>query len=266
MAHYVELVWNPRDSAHLSRKDLAPGRYRTFVPDELRSHLPRVGQPAHQAAEDALGALARADERIGARGRCLHHLLIRSESTSSSWIEGNRVTPKKLAVAELLSSGTRVAFDVVANVLATEEATTDLADRTRPVTTADIEHLQHVIVPSRVPGLRTEQNWAGGPGWSALRADVVPPPESEAGRLVDDLARFVTETSGNPLVRAAIAHAQFETIHPFIDGNTRTGRTLSHTVLRRGNALRNTLIPISTVFAGDPTTYIAGLTSYRLPR
>ena len=263
MAHYVELVWNPQDSAHLSRKDRSPGHFRAFVPDELGRQLPRIGQAAQQAAEDALATLARADERIGARGGYLHHLLIRSESISSSWIEGNRVTPKKLAVAELLSSGTRVALDVVANVLATEEAIADLADRTRPVTTADIERLQHVIEPSLASGLRTEQNWVGGPGWSPLRADFVPPPESEVRRLVDDLALFVTETSGNPLVRAAIAHAQFETIHPFTDGNGRTGRALIHTVLRRGDALRNTLIPISTVFAGDPTTYIAGLTAYR---
>ncbi len=80
--------------------------------------------------------------------------------------------------------------------------------------------------------------------------------------VVADLARFVTATEGNPVVRAAIAHAQFETIHPFIDGNGRTGRALIHTVLKRADALRNTLIPISTVFAGDTNAYIAGLGDY----
>ncbi len=66
-----------------------------------------------------------------------------------------------------------------------------------------------------------------------------------------------------PVVRAAVPHAQFETIHPFIDGNGRTGRALIHTVLRRGDALRNTLIPVSTVFAGDTDAYLAGLTAFR---
>ena len=103
----------------------------------------------------------------------------------------------------------------------------------------------------------------GGTGWSPLRAAFVPPPETEVARLVANLARFVTETSGNPVVRAAIAHAQFETIHPFIDGNGRTGRALIHTVLRRADAVRNVLIPISTVFAGDTDAYIGGLTAYR---
>jgi len=263
MAHYVDLLWNPEDAAHLGRKDRAPGRYRAYVPDELGEHLPQLGRDAQQAAEDALAVLARADERIGQRGGYLNHLLIRSESISSSWIEGNSVTPKKLAVAELLQRGTRVAVAVGANVRATEGAIAELADRDRGVTTSDIAALQHIIEPTLEVGLRTEQNWVGGPAWSPLRADFVPPPQSEVTRLVDDLARFVTATDGNPVVRAAIAHAQFETIHPFIDGNGRTGRALIHTVLRRTDALRNTLIPISTVFAGDKDAYIEGLSAFR---
>ncbi|MGQ7440741.1 Fic family protein, partial [Streptococcus suis] len=91
-------------------------------------------------------------------------------------------------------------------------------------------------------------------------------PETEVGRLVADLAAFVTRTDGNPVIRAAIAHAQFETIHPFVDGNGRTGRALIHTVLRRSDALRSILILISTVFAGDTGAYISGLTAYRAGR
>lgn len=263
MAHYVELLWNPEDAAGLSRRDRQPGRYRAYVPDELGEHLPQLSRAAAASAEDAIAVLARADERIGSRGGYLNHLLIRSESISSSWIEGNRVSPKRLAIAELLHQGTRAALDVVANVRATEDAIAGLADRGRAITTKDIEDLQHIIEPSLEPGLRNEQNWVGGPGWSPLRADFVPPPEGDVRRLVDDLARFVTATEGNPVVRAAVAHAQFETIHPFIDGNGRTGRALIHTVLRRTDALRNTLIPISTVFAGNTDGYIAGLTAYR---
>lgn len=263
MAYYVELLWNPNDAAGLSRRDREPGRFRAYVPDELGEVLPQLGPQAVAAAEDALTVLARADERVGAQGRYLNHLLIRSESISSSWIEGNRVTPKRLAIAELLHQGNRAALDVVANVRATEDAIAGLADRGRVITTQDIEDLQHVIEPSLERGLRSEQNGVGGPGWSPLRAEFVPPPEGEVRRLVDDLARFITATAGNPVVRAAIAHAQFETIHPFIDGNGRTGRALIHTVLRRADALRNTLIPISTVFAGNTDDYIAGLTAYR---
>lgn len=263
MSEYVTLEWNPLDTGGLSRKDRAPGRYFAYVPDELGDHLPELGARAREAAEDALAVLARADERIGERGRFLNHLLIRSESISSSWIEGNRITPKRLAIAELLDAGSREALDVVANVRATEAAIAGLADHRRPITTEDVVDLQHVIEPRLSRGLRHEQNWVGGPGWSPLRAAFVPPPESEVERLVADLARFASAAGGNPLVRAAVVHAQFETIHPFIDGNGRTGRALIHTVLRRADALRNVLIPISTVFAGDADSYIGGLTGFR---
>lgn len=265
MAEYVERLWQPNNenTAGLSRRDRTPGRYFAYVPDELGTDLPVLGTKAQAAAEDALTVLARADERIGTKGKYLHHLLIRSESISSSWIEGNRVTPKRLAIAELFRHGPRQALDVVSNVQATEAAIADLADHRRPITTEDIVELQHVIEPRLERGLRQEQNWVGGSGWSPLRAAFVPPPETQVRRLVDDLACFVTATQGNPVVRAAIAHAQFETIHPFIDGNGRTGRALIHTILRRCDALRNTLIPISAVFAGHTHAYIAGLTGYR---
>ena len=263
MARYVELLWNPDREFGLTRRDRAPGRYLAFVPDELGDGLPELGAEARQASEDALGVLARADERIGSRGRYLNHLLIRSESISSSWIEGNRVAPKRLAIAELLQAGPAVALAVVANVRATEDAVAQLSDPKRPITDADIVDLAHVVDPDLPVGVRDEQNWVGGPGWSPLRADFVPPPPGEVPRLVEDLARFLTATEGNPVVRAAIAHAQFETIHPFIDGNGRTGRALIHTVLRRGDALRNVLIPISTVFAGDTGAYLGGLGAFR---
>ena len=263
MARFVERLWNPADYGQLSRRDRAAGHYRAYIPDELGSALPQIGPEAQAAAEDALTVLARADERIRSRSSYLNHLLIRSESISSSWIEGNRITPKRLAVAELLHHGPRVALDVIANVRATEDAIDTLADRRRAIVISDIEDLQHVIEPSLERGLRTEQNWVGGAGWSPLRAEFVPPPESEVERLVSDLAGFLTETSGNAVVRAAIAHAQFETIHPFIDGNGRTGRALIHTVLRRADAVRHALIPISTVFAADMDSYIAGLSAFR---
>ncbi|KAA9156413.1 Fic family protein [Microbacterium lushaniae] len=265
MAHYVERLWHTSDAGagRLSRRDRKPGTYNAYVPDELGRSLPSLGEEARQAAEAALQTLSRADERIGARGKFLSRLLIRSESISSSWIEGNRVTPKKLAIAEALHHGPRVALDVIANVKATEQAIELLADRGREITLRDIEDLQHIIEPGLPHGIRREQNWVGGAGWSPLRAQFVPPPEDDVRRLVEDLARFITATEGNPIVRAAIAHVQFETIHPFIDGNGRTGRALIHTVLARTDALRNVLIPISTVFAGDTDGYLAGLTAYR---
>src|SRR6218665_881326 len=131
MGEYVERLWAPEDAGGLSRKDRAAGRYLAYVPDELGDRLPTLGAAAQGAAEDALAVLARADERMGERGRYLNHLLIRSESISSSWIEGNRISPKRLAIAELLHEGPQQALDVVADVRAAEGAVAGLAGRGR---------------------------------------------------------------------------------------------------------------------------------------
>ena len=88
MATFVERTWRPQDASGLSRKDRAAGRYRAYLPDELGVALPRLGSEAQTAAEDALVVLARADERLAAKGGYLNHLLIRSESGHPSRING----------------------------------------------------------------------------------------------------------------------------------------------------------------------------------
>ena len=177
MASFVERLWAPEEHGQLSRRDRAPGRYLAYVPDELGTKLPSGRRMRRERLRRMLLAvLARADERIaGARGVPRTTCLIRSESISSSWIEGNRVTPKRHgALQKCWRTGRGLRCDVIGNVRATEDAIAALADRGRPITTADIEELQHVIEPSLPRGLRTEQNWVGGSGWSPLRAEFVP--------------------------------------------------------------------------------------------
>lgn len=264
MGTYIERIWAPERDNLLSNKDRKPGRYLAFVPDELTPNIPTIGNEAEAAASAALSALVRADERLAQSAKGLNYLLVRSESISSSWIEGNRITPKKLAIAEALKTGSRVALDVIANIRATEQAIEQLCSPDREITVEDIIDLHQTVDPNLPRGIRQVQNFVGGKGWSPLRADFVPPPETEVERLLDNLAKFISAEGGNPVIRAAIAHAQFETIHPFEDGNGRTGRALIQTVLKRSSATANTLIPISAVFASKADSYIAGLTAFRL--
>ena len=74
---------------------------------------------------------------------------------------------------------------------------------------------------------------------------------------------FINRTDVATLVQAAIAHAQFETIHPFIDGNGRTGHALVHLVLQRRTLVTKTVVPVSTVLLADPDAYFHGLNLYR---
>lgn len=111
--------------------------------------------------------------------------------------------------------------------------------------------------------VRTEQSWIGGRGTSPRDAAFVPPPADRVPALLDDLGAFVNLDDLPAIAQAAIAHAQFETIHPFGDGNGRAGRCLIHVILRRRGVAPRLAPPISVVLATNARRYIAGLTDFR---
>jgi Fic family protein len=111
--------------------------------------------------------------------------------------------------------------------------------------------------------VRTDQNWIGGRGTSPRDAAFVPPPPDRVPGLLDDLVAFVNLDDLPAISQAAIAHAQFETIHPFGDGNGRAGRCLIHVILRRRGVALRLVPPISVVLATNATRYVAGLTDFR---
>jgi Fic family protein len=112
-------------------------------------------------------------------------------------------------------------------------------------------------------GLRTRQNWLGGSDWHPLEADFIPPPEDHVHALMSDLTAYMNSALHAPLIQAALVHAQFETIHPFTDGNGRVGRALIHTVLARRGMVRMAVLPVSLVMLTRSDAYVAGLTAYR---
>src|SRR5438105_1677041 len=111
--------------------------------------------------------------------------------------------------------------------------------------------------------LRSEQNWIGGSDFNPCSAEFVPPPPEEVAALLEDLCAFCNDASLPAVAQAAIAHAQFETIHPFVDGNGRTGRALIHVVLRRRDLVPRILPPISLVLSTWSDDYVHGLTRTR---
>jgi len=119
----------------------------------------------------------------------------------------------------------------------------------------------------RFAGLvRETQNWIGGEASSPANAEFVPPPPTEVPALLDDLATFINRDDLPAVLQAAIAHVQFETIHPFADGNGRVGRALIHVVLRRRGVITTFLPPVSLALAGQADAYVKGLTSFRYVR
>jgi Fic family protein len=111
--------------------------------------------------------------------------------------------------------------------------------------------------------VREKQNWVGGNWQSPIGAEFVPPPHEEAGPLLADLAEFINRTDLPPTLQAALTHAQFETIHPFADGNGRIGRCLIHVIYKRRRIADHQVPPISLLMATDVDLYTKALMAYR---
>jgi len=243
--------------------------YRAFVPDPIAAIQPAVTFETARLiseAETAVGQL-NSDERV--RGlEAIGALLLRSEAIASSRIEGIELSQRNLARALIDPRAARgTAKAVAANVVAMEQAVA-IGDEDRKPTVADILTIHRTLManePARVmPGeFRREQNWIGGRLQNPSDARYVPPPENQVEPLMADLVEFMNRDDLPAVAQAAIAHAQFETIHPFIDGNGRVGRCLIHVVLRRRGVAPVFVPPISIVLAAKANLYVDGLVGFR---
>lgn len=194
--------------------------------------------------------------------------LLRSEALGSSFIEGLRASNKRLALAVYQPvAADPTARAVLGNVRAMERSI-EIATEQREFRLDDLLDIHRVLLEGttedRFAGIvRTEQNWIGGRGTSPRDAAFIPPPPDRVAALLDDLVAFVNLDDLPAISQAAIAHAQFETIHPFGDGNGRAGRCLIHVILRRRGVAPRLVPPISVVLATNAKRYIAGLTDFR---
>ena len=266
---YVERRWDGNPSAYGGRRARASFMYRAFIPDRIASLDPATtfeGAETVAAAEQAIQALNQAGsveglEAVGA-------LLLRSEAIASSRIEGYDISQRNLARALIDPKAARgTARVVAANVIAMQQAVA-LGGVERALEVSDILAIHRTLMasePARVmPGeFRREQNWIGGRLDSPIDARYIPPPESEVEPLTEDLLAFVNRDDVPGVAQAAIAHGQFETIHPFVDGNGRVGRCLIHAVLRRRGVAPRFVPPVSVVLAARPNAYVDALVGYR---
>ncbi len=194
--------------------------------------------------------------------------LLRAEALGSSFIEGLRASNKRLALAAYEPvAADATARAVLGNVRAMEQAIAIGTERRR-LRLGDVLDIHRTLLEGtteeRFAGVvRTEQNWIGGRGTSPRDAAFIPPPPDRVAALLDDLISFVNLDDLPAIAQAAIAHAQFETIHPFGDGNGRAGRCLIHVILRRRGVTPRLVPPISVVLAASARRYIAGLTDFR---
>jgi Fic family protein len=269
MPEEVERRWQGDPGAPGGRRDRASFTYQAFVPDPIADLDPGITFETAEAitqAERAIAELNSADSVAGLEA--VGPLLLRSEAIASSRIEGYELSQRNLARALIDPRAARgTAKTVAANVTAMEEAIA-IGERAGAITPSDVLAIHGTLMagePARVrPGaFRQEQNWIGGRLNSPLDARFIPPPEDRVEGLIADLLAFLERDDLPAVGQAAIAHAQFETIHPFVDGNGRVGRCLIHVVLRRAGLAERFVPPVSVVLAARPNSYVDGLVGFR---
>ena len=254
---------------------VAGEQIRAFVPAPLPPNPPLALdgtlQPALEAAVLALGRLDGVAGHLPDRALFLY-AYIRKEAVLSSQIEGTQSSVSDLLLHELEQAPGVPLDDVVevSNYVAALEHGLRLLEEGLPPSIRLLREIHRVLLSkgrgsSKMPGdFRTSQNWIGGtrPGNAAF----VPPPHTAIPDCMAALERFLNaEDDGLPeLARAALAHVQFETIHPFLDGNGRVGRLLITLLLYDADVLRQPLLYLSLFFKQHRTTYYELLNHVRL--
>ncbi|WP_432878448.1 Fic family protein [Kribbella sp. CA-245084] len=265
----VELHRWPGHPDGFTRAERLGGSYELYFPDPLVGREFDLSDDVLAVLEDAAGDLARLDATAAVltNSEALARLLLRAEAVGSSHIEGLVVGARRLLKADVLRERTR---DVTAEeVLGAVDAMTWVTESVQAGDKLEVEHLleAHRLLMAQSPHseyageIRYLQNWIGGR--SPAEAYYVPPPAQLIPELLEDLITFVRESRLPVLAKAAIAHAQFETIHPFADGNGRTGRALIHLILRAEGLVTRTVPPVSLSLATHATEYVDALTAFR---
>ena len=274
MAKVIRRPWAASFESGLPRRDCQPCEYEAYVPDTLADRSISLDGPVAADVADAEAAVIKLNHSAVALAdlEALARLLLRAESVASSKIEGLEVGPQRLLRAEVAIGIGERSSDVTANeVLGNIDAMVFAVERVHTGSQLSVDDLLEIHRRLLASGrqaeyggtIRVEQNWIGGSDYNPCSASFVPPPPNVVPELLDDLIGFSNRDDLPPIAQAAHAHAQFETIHPFIDGNGRVGRALIHLILRRRGLTPTVLPPISLVLATWSRDYIDGLTATR---
>jgi Fic family protein len=258
----------------LSRRDRMSCGYDAYEADPLMDRgftfAGSVAADVAEAERKIVGLNARSRALVDTEA--LARLLLRAESVASSRIEGLEINARRLLKADAArqvgeQSTDVTAVEVLANIDAMSYAAQAVgqSDRITVKKLLDIHRrlLSGTRLESQGGRARRVQNWIGGSSFNPCSAAFVPPPPENVEPLLEDLCSFCNQDNLPAVAQAAIAHAQFETIHPFVDGNGRVGRTLIHIVLRRRGLAPRVLPPVSLVLATWAKDYVAGLMATR---
>lgn len=266
---YETLTWDTSTEAGYGRQNVRAalrqsGDYQAAIPAEVENLEVSLPSRILADAEEASQEIARFDAELGDEIAPFASVLLRSESAASSKIENLTASARAIAEAETLGhSSRRNASVIVANTEAMQAAVALAGHIDGTAILAMHAALMSASNPDIAGRWRTEQVWIGGGDFGPRGADFIAPQHSRVPGAIDDLIRFAGRDDIPVLPQIAIAHAQFETIHPFPDGNGRTGRALIQAILRNKRLTRQVTVPVSAGLLTDTDSYFQALTAYR---
>jgi Fic family protein len=254
---------NPDELALMSKTKRRRVRstYECAVPARI-ADLP-VELPCDLVARlsDTTSRATRFDERFSSKAYDLPALLLRSESASSSQIERLTSSLRNVVLAELTDDTSENARLIAAHTRSMRRALSDDG----PITTDAIVDMHRILMDDApfTGSFREQQVWIGGTSFSPHEATFVPPHADRVAAAMEDWTTFANRTDVEPIAKAALAHAQFETVHPFTDGNGRCGRTLLHRMMRQDEVFSSGTLPISSGLLHDVDGYMVALDAYQ---
>lgn len=266
---YETLTWEAPVEAGYGLADLRAaqrqaGKYDAAIPASIAELAVTLPAAVLVDAEEASNEITRFDAELGDEIAPFSSVLLRSESAASSNIENLTASARAIAEAEALGDTSRRNATLIVSNTEAMKAAVALAD-----------HLdEHAILamhaalmrdndPASAGRWRTEQVWIGGGNFGPRGAEYIAPHHTRVPDTIADLIDFTRRTDVPALPQIAIAHAQFETIHPFTDGNGRTGRALIQAMLRQKRLTRQITVPVSAGLLTDTDGYFDALGAYR---
>jgi Fic family protein len=266
---HERLTWPAPTEAGYGLADLRAaqrqaGEYEAAIPATIADLEADLPANVLANADEASREVARFDAELGREIAPFASVLLRSESAASSNIENLTASARAIAEAEALGGdGRRNATLIVANTEAMKAAIVLADELDEHAILAMHDALMRASHPDMAGRWRTEQVWIGGGAFGPRGADFITPHHERVRPAIADLLAFARRTDVPTLPQIAVAHAQFETIHPFTDGNGRTGRALVQAMLRNKRLTRQITVPVSAGLLSNTDAYFQALGSYR---
>jgi Fic family protein len=263
---YEELTWVPKESLFYVPRRLRTEenlKYPSAVLDDLSNFNLVFDNVTQKLIQDTIEECSKVEGYLRDKAISLPMLLLRTEALSSSQIENYHSSNRNVALAQLRKPANSQANVISANLNALVYA----IYQTKQLSLDAILSIHKILMSNSLMEtggfVRTIPNWIGKSSISPHGADYVPPHPSRLHEYLNHFLEFTNRKDLHPLVVAAFSHAYFETIHPFEDGNGRTGRVLIQMILHQSGFLDHLHIPLSVGLVKNTKEYVEALNAFR---